>query len=156
MLLKSIVKTSLFAALQLGLMMQASAQEAVQATTVQGNSANASDSAVGTSAADFPAAGKAVEVVFGDAIIDLNFKDLNTLSIFCRSGIFKGITETVQYTAVKIRPQVYMVYWHEPESKLNVVHVEDFEHGTVYTNVSYPDGTFVHFKGTIKIVGKAK
>lgn len=152
MLLKSIVKTALFSALQLGLLMQASAEEAAQTMAP----AAVSDSAVGPSAADFPAAGKAVEVVFGDAIIDLNFKDLNILSIYCRSGIFKGITETVQYTAVKIRPQVYMVYWHEPDSKLNVVHVEDFEHGTVHTNVAYPDGKFVHFKGSIKIVGNAK
>ena len=152
MLLKSCVKIVFFVTLQLGLAMQASAKEADQPTA----QASVSDSAVGPSAADFPAAGKAVEAVFGDAIIDFNFKDLTTLSIYCRSGIFKGITEVVQYTAVKIRPQVYMVYWHEPDSKLNVVHVEDFEHGTVYTNVSYPDGKFVHFKGTIKIVGDAK
>lgn len=153
MLLKSYVKIVFFVTLQLGLALQASAQEAAQSAA---QADNVIDSAVGPSAADFPAAGKAVEVVFGDAIIDLNFKDLTTLSIYCRSGIFKGITEVVQYTAVKIRPQVYMVYWHEPDSKLNVVHVEDFEHGTVYTNVSYPDGKFVHFKGTIKIVGDAK
>lgn len=149
MLLKSFVKIAFIATLQLGLAVSASAQEAAQAGSVN-------DSAVGPSAADYPAAGKAMEVVFGDAIIDLNFKDLNTLSIYCRSGIFKGITEVVQYTAVKIRPQVYMVYWHEPDSKLNVVHVEDFEHGTVYTNVSYPDGKLVNFKGTMKIVGNAK
>ncbi|AIY41776.1 Metallo-beta-lactamase superfamily protein [Collimonas arenae] len=156
MLLKSIVRTSLFAALQLGLVLQVSAKDATQNAATQDSVANTAVSTAVVSDADFPAAGKAVEVVFGDAIIDLNFKDLTTLSIFCRSGIFKGITETVQYTAVKIRPQVYMVYWHEPESKLNVVHVEDFEHGTVYTNVTYPDGKFVHFKGTIKIVGNAK
>ncbi|MEO6919882.1 MAG: hypothetical protein ABI171_12850 [Collimonas sp.] len=149
------LKIALFTAFQLGLVAQASAQDAAQGLAAAGKSSDAASVAL-ASASDFPAAGKAVEVVFGDAIIDLNFKDLGTLSIFCRSGIFKGITETVQYTAVKIRPHVYMAYWHEPESKLNVVHVEDFEHGTVYTNVSYPDGTFVHFKGSIKIVGNAK
>lgn len=105
---------------------------------------------------DFPALGKAVEMQFGETKIDFSFKDQHTLSIVCNEGMFKGIKETVYYTAIKIRPFVYLVYWDEPVSKLNVVHIEDFEQGIVYTNVSYPNAPSVHLKGVLKIVGNAE
>lgn len=63
------------------------------------------------------------------------------------------MTDTVQYTAHEIRQQVYMVYWHEPSTGSNVVHVEDFARGTVNTNIATKDGRLLHMSGTIAIVG---
>ncbi|MCM3378143.1 hypothetical protein M3654_24340, partial [Bacillus licheniformis] len=51
---------------------------------------------------------------------DLNFKDDRTMSFVGTAGQFKGVTDTVQYTAREVRPQVYMVYWHEPSTGSNV------------------------------------
>ncbi|WP_175916676.1 MULTISPECIES: MBL fold metallo-hydrolase [Burkholderia] len=104
--------------------------------------------------APFPAAGKTVRVQFGDTAFDLRFKDEKTMSFVGTAGQFKGVTDTVQYTAREIRPQVYMVYWHEPGTGSNVVHVEDFEHGTVNTNIALKDGQFLHMSGTLKLVGQ--
>lgn len=104
--------------------------------------------------APFPAAGKTVRVQFGATAFDLHFKDDKTMSFVGTAGQFKGVTDTVQYTAREIRPQVYMVYWHEPSTGSNVVHVEDFERGTVDTNIAAKDGQFLHMSGTLKIVGR--
>ncbi|WP_321781906.1 MBL fold metallo-hydrolase [Burkholderia pyrrocinia] len=104
--------------------------------------------------APFPAAGKTARMQFGDTEFDLHFKDDKTMSFIGTAGRFKGVTDTVQYTAREIRPQVYMVYWHEPGTGSNVVHVEDFERGTVNTNIALKDGQFLHMSGTLKLVGR--
>ncbi|MCM3372918.1 hypothetical protein M3640_19850, partial [Bacillus velezensis] len=90
-------------------------------------------------------------VQFGATAFDLNFKDDRTMSFVGTAGQFKGVTDTVQYTAREVRPQVYMVYWHEPSTGSNVVHVEDFERGAVDTNIAMKDGQFLHMSGTLKI-----
>ncbi|SMF99650.1 MBL fold metallo-hydrolase [Burkholderia singularis] len=102
--------------------------------------------------APFPALGKQMRVQFGDVVFDLHFKDEHTMSFIGIAGQFKGVTDTVQYTAREIRPNVYMVYWHEPSTGSNVVHIEDFEHGTVYTNIAQKNGEFLHLSGVLKIV----
>lgn len=76
------------------------------------------------------------------------------MSFVGTAGQFKGVTDTVQYTAREIRPQVYMVYWHEPSTGSNVVRVEDFERGTVDTNIATKDGQFLHMSGALTIVDR--
>ena len=98
---------------------------------------------------DFPAIGKAMRVQFGETVFRLNFRDPTTMSFVGLAGPFKGVSDTVQYTAVKIRDGVYMVYWHEPGTGANVVHLEDFERGVVFTNIAQPDGSFLNMQGTL-------
>ncbi|TLY48344.1 MAG: MBL fold metallo-hydrolase [Gammaproteobacteria bacterium] len=100
----------------------------------------------------FPAIGKKMRVKFGNTLFELNFKDNKNMSFEGLSGQFKGDRDTVQYTPIEIRPQVYMVYWHEPASVTNVVHIEDFEHKVVYTNIAAKDGSFTHLKGTLQLL----
>ena len=57
--------------------------------------------------------------------------------------------ETIEYTAVPIRPAVFMVHWKE-KSGNTVVHVEDFEKGMVHTNITTPDLSFYNLSGTLK------
>ena len=45
-----------------------------------------------------------------------------------------------------------MVYWHEPHVGDNVVHVQDYNQGIVYTNIASRNGEFLHLKGTLEIV----
>ncbi len=63
-----------------------------------------------------------------------------------------GSGDTVQYTAIEIRPRVFMVYWTEAKTGNRVVHVEDFERGIVFGNTAMTNGTFTHSKGTLKPV----
>ncbi len=100
----------------------------------------------------FPAIGKKMRVRFDNNIFELNFKDNQNMSFEGLSGQFKGDHDNVQYTAIEIRPQVYMVYWHEPASITNVVHVEDFKNKLVYTNIAAKDGSFMHLKGTLQLL----
>ena len=67
------------------------------------------------------------------------------------AGTFNGISDSVEYTAIEISKNIFMVYWHEPASGANVVHVQNWNLGSVYTNISGKDGSFTHLKGTIKI-----
>lgn len=99
----------------------------------------------------FPAIGRTLSVRFGETRFRLDFQDAQRMSFVGLAGPYQGARDTVQYTAVKIREQVYMVYWHEPSTGANVVHVEDFEHGIVHTNIAQPDGGFVNMAGELTL-----
>lgn len=101
----------------------------------------------------FPAIGRKAEVNFGgDYVFELNFKDERHMSFVGTTGSLKGAADQVEYTAVEVAPQVYMVYWSEPVNGSHVVHLEDFGSGTAYTNISARDGSFTNLKGTIKLL----
>lgn len=99
----------------------------------------------------YPPIGKTAEVNFDGNIFELYFPDNRTMSFEGTSGQFAGVTDTVEYTAIEVGGDVFMVYWHEPRWDTNVVHVQDWNTGTVYTNISEKDGSFTNLKGTIKI-----
>lgn len=99
----------------------------------------------------YPPIGKTAEVNFEGTIFELHFKDNRTMSFEGTSGMFKGIKDTVEYTAIEVSRNVFMVYWHEPQGGYNVVHVQNWNTGTVYTNIAAKDNSFTHLKGTIKI-----
>ncbi len=101
----------------------------------------------------FPAVGKVVDVQFGQMAFRLTFdKDGQTMSFATTAGT-PATQDTVKYTAVQLRPQLYMVYWSEPTSGDQVVHVEDFERGVVYTNIVEKNGNASHLTGTLRVVG---
>lgn len=100
----------------------------------------------------YPGAGKTIEVNFGVTIFRLTFADDHHMSFLGVSGESKDVHDSGEYTARKIRPGLYMVYWHEPHTGHNVVHLQDFERGIVHTNIAQPDGQFLHRDGTLKLL----
>ncbi|WP_278378123.1 MBL fold metallo-hydrolase [Chryseobacterium arthrosphaerae] len=100
----------------------------------------------------YPAIGKKVEVEFGTVKFILDFKDHKTMTFTGTAGSSKNSTDTVEYTATEVAKNVFMVYWHEPHLKFNVTHIQDYNTNIVYSNIAGPDGTFVHPKGTMKIL----
>jgi hypothetical protein len=105
----------------------------------------ASTASFGQSA--FPGPGNVYEVTFGDRQFRLNFDSNGKDMTFTRPD---GSGDTVQYTAVEFRPNVFIVYWTEPKSGTHVTHVEDFERGVVYAVSFRKDGGSINAKGTIK------
>lgn len=108
--------------------------------------------AAGPDHGSYPAMGKKVEVKFGDIVFQLDFARDGTMHFIGTEGAFKGVMDAVEYTAVEIRPNVFMVYWREPKVGANVVHIQDFEKGVVYTNIAQPNGQFLHMTGTLRIM----
>ena len=102
-------------------------------------------------ASPYPPVGRVATVDFGGAAFRLNFIDNKTMSFEGTSGAFQGVKDTVNYTAIEVSPMVFMVYWHEPSTGSNVVHVQDWNTGTVWTNIAGEDGSFTNLKGTIKL-----
>lgn len=100
----------------------------------------------------YPVIGHYAVVNFGAAKFQLNYKDNKNMTFKGIEGTFKDDTDNVQYNAVEVAPNVFMVYWHEPKSGSNVVHVQDFNKNEVYTNIAAPDGSFTNLKGTISIM----
>lgn len=99
----------------------------------------------------YPPIGKTAEVNFEGTVFELHFRDNRTMSFEGTAGAFKGVKDTVEYTAVEVSRNVFMVYWHEPHTGSNVVHIQDWNTGTVYTNISAKDNSFTHLRGTIRI-----
>ena len=102
-------------------------------------------------ASPYPPVGRVATVDFGGAAFRLTFADDRTMSFEDTSGAFQGVKDTVKYTAVEVSRNVFMVYWHEPSTGSNVVHVQDWNTGTVWTNIAGKDGSFTNLKGSIKI-----
>lgn len=100
----------------------------------------------------YPAIGHQVETYFGTLKFTLDFKDNKEMSFTEISGNVKGNMDTVQYTAIELAKNVFMVYWHEPKSGSNVTHIQDYNKNIVYTNIAEPGGAFRHLKGTLKIL----
>lgn len=64
--------------------------------------------------------------------------------------LLDGIKGTVETTRVEIRPNVYMVYWSEPfNNDTTVTHVQDFENGHVWTNITTPGMPFINLNGPL-------
>ena len=85
-------------------------------------------------------AGNAFEIAFGHAS-DMTFTKLQEPA--------KGTVQTVHYTHKPLRDGLFMVYWQEAD-KTTVVHVEDFASGRVYSNITFPDGTFFNGESALE------
>lgn len=86
--------------------------------------------------------GNAFEITFGHDS-DMTFTKLEEPN--------KGNKETIHYHHKKLREGLYMVYWQEKDNT-TVVHVEDFENETIYSNITWPDGQFFNGFSTLKKV----
>ena len=73
----------------------------------------------------YPPIGNRVEVNFGVLSFVLYFKDNKQMSFEGQSGA----ADSVEYTAIEIANNVFMVYWHEPHVGDNVVHIQDYNQG---------------------------
>lgn len=102
--------------------------------------------------APYPAIGQTVEADFGTFKFILDFKNDKEMSFTGVSGKVKGSTDTVQYTAVEVAKNVFMIYWHEPKLGSNITHIQDYNKNIIYTNIAETDGSFNHLKGTLKIL----
>jgi hypothetical protein len=60
----------------------------------------------------------------------------------------RGPSETVSIETSEIRPGVHLVTWQEASGN-TVVHVEDFENGSIITNITTPDGKFIKLHGSL-------
>lgn len=85
----------------------------------------------------------------GEFVFELHFQSPTQMT--WRPLVGEGGSNTEKITMTEIRPNVYMVYWKE-QSGNTVTHVEDFENGEVYTNITLPDNTFLNFKGTLTAI----
>ena len=101
----------------------------------------------------YPPIGRAIKVDFGAFAFRNSFKDAHHMTFLGLNGIYKGVTDNVLPTVVEVSPNVFMVYWSEPNSiKSNVVHVQNYNTGTVWTNIAAPDGKFYNMQGKMSVV----
>ena len=101
----------------------------------------------------YPPIGRAIKVDFGAFAFRNSFKDAHHMTFLGLNGGYKGVTDNVLPTVVEVSPNVFMVYWSEPNStKSNVVHVQNYNTGTVWTNIAAPDGKFYNMQGKMTVV----
>ena len=101
----------------------------------------------------YPPIGRAIKVDFGAFAFRNSFKDAHHMTFLGLNGGYKGVTDSVLPTVVEVSPKVFMVYWSEPNStKSNVVHVQNYNTGTVWTNIAAPDGKFYNIQGKMTVV----
>ena len=98
----------------------------------------------------FPAVGHRYLVDFKEFRVELHFASITSLTY---TGVAPdgslGASETVTITVEPIRDHLFLVTWQEAD-KTTVVHLEDYKHDTIITNITDPDGTFSKYHGTFK------
>lgn len=100
----------------------------------------------------FPAVGHTYEVDYGgDYLVRFEFQSIRSMTIFGMKGKYKGFTETVEISVTPIRPGVFMVHWQE-KNQTTVIHVEDFEKGIIYANITLPGNKVLRLQGPFKQV----
>jgi hypothetical protein len=92
--------------------------------------------------------GHTFEIDFGLLKPRVTFLSTTHLRFEILEGEYAGLTETVEYEVVPLRPGLFVVSWQE-KSKTTVVHVEDFAEGVVHTHITFPDDSFVRLSGPI-------
>jgi len=101
----------------------------------------------------YPPIGRAIKVDFGAFAFRNSFKDAHHMTFLGLNGGYKGVTDNVLPTVVEVSSNVFMVYWSEPNStKSNVVHVQNYNTGTVWTNIAASDGKFYNMQGKMTVV----
>lgn len=92
--------------------------------------------------------GHSFEITYDAFRPRLTFISDTQLEFEILSGFGEGMTETVDYQAILLRPGLFAVSWQE-KSNNTVVHVEDFAKGTVHAHITLADGTFMRMSGPI-------
>ncbi|MDO5631346.1 MAG: hypothetical protein Q4G22_05845 [Paracoccus sp. (in: a-proteobacteria)] len=106
------------------------------------------------SASEYPAVGHVYEARFGDLAYHLDFQSDGRTMTFSSVGEAAPVADaqvTVQYKALEVAPDVFMVIWTEPDGS-TVTHVEDCANAVVHTNIILPDHQFLNYTGTFKLV----
>jgi hypothetical protein len=111
--------------------------------------ASAAFSAKAVKTEAFPGAGHVVRVNFGNAW-DLHFASATKLT-YTPANRPASEGATVAVKATPVRPGVWMVTWQESDGT-TVTHVEDYENGSLFTNITTADGKFYNLKGTLAVV----
>jgi len=98
----------------------------------------------------FPAVGHRYFVDFRAFRVQLYFASETSLTY---TGVKPdgslGGSQTVAIKVEAIGDQVFLVTWQEPD-KTTVVHVEDYKHHTIVTNITNPDLSFQQYHGTFE------
>jgi len=100
----------------------------------------------------FPATGHRYLVDFEAFRVELYFEAETSLTY---TGIkqdgSRGSSETVSITVEPIRDHLFLVTWQESD-KTTVVHLEDYKHNTIITNITEPGGTFSKYHGRVTLI----
>lgn len=93
--------------------------------------------------------GKKFEVDFGaKAVLKIESETTLTFYITEKDGEKVDESETVEISITQIRSRLFMLTWKEKNGN-TVVQIQDHKKQLVYMNWTWPNGSFVHAKGTI-------
>jgi len=100
----------------------------------------------------FPATGHRYLVDFTAFRVELYYQSDSSLTytILNQDGSH-GNSETVSIAVEPIRDHLFLVTWQEAD-KTTVVHLEDYKHHTIISNVTEPGGAFSQYYGHMKLI----
>src|SRR5216683_4766990 len=98
-----------------------------------------------TGPSDYPI-GQTLSFQVGPMTIEHEIVSKTTLNARHVAGPMVGKAETMSVTITPIRPGLFSVTWQEAD-KSTVVHIEDFDAGTVRVVLTTADLAFVQFQG---------
>jgi hypothetical protein len=104
-------------------------------------------------AGGFPGIGHVYEVDYGgDFKFRMAFESQTRMRLRGLQGDFAVVDEVLEVSIITLRPQLYLVSWHESNGT-TVAEVHDFENGIAYVNATTPEGAFERMSGPLKKVG---
>lgn len=102
-------------------------------------------------AESFIASGHTYEADFGgDMLVRFEYHSVDSMTVHGLKGQYEGFEETIGISVMPIRPGVFMVVWQE-ENRTTVTHIEDFENGVVYSNITLPGNESLRVKAPFNL-----
>ncbi|MFC9056438.1 hypothetical protein ACFTXB_00095 [Streptomyces sp. NPDC057074] len=83
----------------------------------------------------------------GHFTVEITFESPTQVSFEVTGGAIKGRKQTMDYTSAKLRDDLYVVRWTEPDAGDHVTHIEDYAEGTCMAS-SVVGGDFIQLSGT--------
>lgn len=98
----------------------------------------------------FPHVGHTYNVDFVEAVFHTTFDSAHQLTFIPVKGNL-GVTETVDYKAIEIHLNAYLLSWQEKDTT-TVTGYWDFEKMIVYSNITLPGNKFLNLHGRLTLM----
>ena len=100
----------------------------------------------------FAPIGRTLKVDFGTTPVELKFLDNRRMTFGGATDADKEVPRALNYTAVEVSPNVFMVQWQAPHSTgAPVVQVHNYGTQQAYTNIANKDGSVVNLRGKLAL-----
>lgn len=104
-------------------------------------------------APSWPGVGRVLEVDFGNIVFEARFnRDGRTMTFTERASYPETPAVTVEYTAIEVAPDVYMLSWTREQPRASVVNIQNWSNGRTFSGMTTAELHLVRLQGSFRVI----